>query len=53
MSCQNLCLYGKNNSIKKKYCKRPGPPYSAKDCLEGDIKIGNGGQTYIRVKNTK
>ncbi len=43
----NLCENGRNASTKKKYCGRKGPPYSAADCDEGIIKMGNDGKQYI------
>lgn len=43
----NLCEHGKSDSERKKYCQRPGPPYSASDFSEGDTKRGNDGNMYI------
>ena len=43
----NLCEHGKTESERKKYCQRPGPPYSASDFSEGDTKRGNDGNMYI------
>lgn len=39
--------------IKKttsKYLSRPSPPYSASECVEGDVKKGNDGGMYIVKK---
>tara|TARA_Y200000002_G_scaffold379466_1_gene388785 strand:- start:621 stop:1490 length:870 start_codon:yes stop_codon:yes gene_type:complete len=49
----NLCLHGKNESEKKKYCNRPSPPYSASDCPEGYLQKGNDKRMYIIKKNKK
>ena len=49
--CINLCLDGSTKSIKKKYCKRPGPPYSASQC-EQESKLGNDLHTYYRKKES-
>jgi colicin import membrane protein len=43
----NLCEHGRTASIKKKYCGRKGPPYSASDCEEGDTEMGNDGNEYV------
>ena len=32
--------------LSKKYKTRPGPPVSAKEFNEGDIKLGNNGELY-------
>jgi hypothetical protein len=32
--------------LPKKYHNRPGPPYPANECSQGDIKLGNDGNLY-------
>ena len=49
----NLCKHGKTESERKKYCLRPGPPYSASDFSEGDTKKGNDGNVYVINLNKK
>lgn len=51
MSCENLAINGKTPSIRKKYTKRKGPPYSAPDCQK-EFKEGNDGLWYQSTKNT-
>ena len=43
--------------LPKKYLNRPGPPYPANDCSQGDIKLGNDGNLYqnllVNARNGK
>ena len=45
-------MFGWQHQInKKKYCKRPGPPYSASQC-EQESKLGNDSHMYYRKKES-